>query len=226
MPFSKALKITGRLLAYVLLASLLDDPSFAQSLSPAQTALFDTPHLANVTKPETLHYAYTRTGPDAFDDTISVRVKKANIDGTHDLAFDYLSGARRVAFPEIDGFHGNPLFMLTLEHDVSTMHQALHLAEAALRNRIRAGFLDAPVVDGTATLPDGAATPARIITMQPFAHEQRLDKLPSLQQKKYRFVLAPAVPGQIAEIDIDTPADPALGAPAMSEKISFTGVTP
>ncbi len=235
MPFS-TLKIIGRVLACLLLAPLLNHSASAQSrssensadqpLSPAQTALFDTPHLANVTKPETLHYAYHRTGPGSFDDTISVRVKKVNTDGTRDLSFDYLSGDHHVAFPEIDSFHGNPVFMLALEHDVSMMHEALKLSAASLRNRIRGGFVDAPVTDGTFTLPTGATTPARIITVEPFAHEARLERLPSLQQKTYRFVLADAVPGQIAEIDIDTPADAGLGAPAMSEKISFTGAEP
>jgi hypothetical protein len=173
-----------------------------------------------------LRYDYRRTGPGGFTDTITVRVKKVNSDGTKDLSFNYLSGAHHVRFPEIDGFHGNPVFMLALEDDVATMHGALHLSEASLRNVIRGAFVDAPVTDGSFTLPDGAATPARIITMHPFAHEERLARLPSLQQKSYRFVLAKAVPGQVAEIDIDTPADPGLGAPAISETITFAGVEP
>src|SRR5947209_4327335 len=93
MPFSK-MKITGRLLACLFLASLLNVSASAQPrspesadvqpLSPAQAALFDTPHLANVQQPATLHYTYRRTGPNAFDDTISVRIVKANSDGTRD----------------------------------------------------------------------------------------------------------------------------------------------
>ena len=235
MPFSKH-KMIGRILACCLLAPILDHSASAQPLpiessadrplSPAQQALFATPHLANVAKPETLRYAYRRTGPNSFDDTISVRIKQVNSDGSYDLAFEYLSGARRVGFPEIDAFHSNPLLMLALENDVAMMHEALKLSTASLRNRIRAGFVDAALTEGTITLPDGVTVPARIVTLEPFAQETRLARISSLQQKSYRFVLAEAVPGQIAEILIDTPADASLGAPAMSERISFLGVEP
>ena len=225
-----------RFLACLLLASLLSDavaaqpslpdPSAVPPLSPAQAALFDTPHLANVSNPETLHYAYRRTGPGSFNDTISVRVKKVNSDGSKDLSFDFLTGTRHVFFPELDDFHGNPLLMLALEHDVTMMHDAIGLSNAYLRNRIREAFLDAPVSAGTTSLPDGKTTPATVITLEPFLHDERLNRIGSLQQKTYRFVLASAIPGMIAEIDIDTPEDSTLHAPALSDQITFVGVEP
>lgn len=225
----------GRLLAYLLLVFPLANLTSAQtpppspnsqnSLSQAQIVLFDTPHLSNVSHPETLRYDYRRLGPGSFQDTVSVHITKVNSDGSKDLTFDFLTGDRRVSFPEMDQFHGNPLFMLMLERDVAMMHEALGVSAGFLRNVVRRGFLDAAVTNGNWTLPDGTTVPARIVTMQPFAGNERFQRLVSLQQKTYRFVLAKQVPGMIAEVDIATPADPNLNAPALEDKATFTGVT-
>ena len=195
-------------------------------LSPAQQALFETPHLSNITHPETLTYTYSRTGPDAFSDTVAVRVTDINADGSKDLAFDYLTGARHVFFPAIDNFRGNPLLMLVLERDVAMMKTALGISEAYFRNRIRQSFLDAAVVTDTTVPFNGTAVPARTIVVTPFAHEQRLERIPSLQAKTYTFTLAESVPGMIASIRIATPSDAALHAPEFSEQVTFAGLQP
>jgi hypothetical protein len=195
-------------------------------LSTAQIALFDTPHLANISRPETLRYAYRRVGPAAFTDIIAIHITKINNDGTKELAFDYLSGPHHVFYPELDHFRGNPLLMLALERDVAVMNEALGVSKAFLRNRIRQAFLDSATVSNTTITFEDKVTPARTVTVTPFAQEQRLDRIPSLQAKTYKFVLADAVPGGIDEIRIETPEDPALHAPALSEQITFAGVAP
>lgn len=200
-----------------------DDP---RPLSPAQVALFETPHLRNVDRPETLDYGFTREGPGGFADTVALHVRRVNPDGTKSLAFDYLTGEHRVAFPELDNFNGNPLLMLTLERDVNEMKEAVGVSAAYFRNKVREAFVTkATVADGTFDLA-GAAVPARVITVQPFAEEQRLERIPSLQAKRYTFVLADAVPGMLAEISIDTPADAKMNAPAFHQRTVFTGVEP
>ena len=223
----------SRFLPSLLLASLLTHASFAQSgpaptaaqrpLSPAQTALFDTPHLANVSTPETLLYDYRRTGAEQFTDKIALHVKQIYADGSKDVTVDYLAGERRVPFPALDHFHGNPVFMFVLEHDVGEMNKALGISKAYFRNRVRDAFIDAPVANTAVTI-DGKSEPARVVTFKPFEHDARFGRIPSMRAKTYRFVLADSVPGMIAEVDVDTPPDPALQAPGLSDKITFAGV--
>lgn len=222
------------LLASLMMQAVLATTSLAQpppsagsavSLSPAQIALFETPHLANVTAPETLLYDYRRVGPDAFTDTIAVHVKEKNADGSKDVTVDYLTGAHQVPFPPLEHFHGNPLFMIVLEHDVNEMSRALGMSKAYLRNRVRDAFIAAPVNQTTSTV-GGKTTPAREIVAIPFAHDDRFARIRSLQAKTYRFLLDEQVPGGIAEIRVDTPADDALHAPSLSEQITFAGVAP
>jgi len=198
----------------------------SRPLSPAQIALFETPHLRGVVAPETLRYTYRRTGPAGFTDTVEVHVREINPDGTKNLTFDFLTGPHRVIFPAIDHFRGNPLLMLVLERDVAAMKEAVGISSSYFRNRIRESFVQAATVSDSSAEILGKPTPARVITVQPFAHETRLERIASLQAKRYTFVLADGVPGMIAEIRIETPPDQALQAPAMSEQITLTGVEP
>ena len=68
--------------------------------------------------------------------------------------------------------------------------------------------------------------PARVVAVQPFLGETRLERIPSLQAKSYTFVLADAVPGTLAEIRIETPADAKMDTPAFGSRTLFTGVEP
>lgn len=193
-------------------------------LSPAQVALFETPHLRNVTSPETLQYRFA--APGGVTDRVALHVRGSNPDGTKQLSFDYLTGERRVAYPPVEHFAGNPLLMLFLEQDVKAMKEGLGLSTAYWRNRIRQAFVDgATVTDATVSL-NGRDVPARRITVRPFGDDRRLDRLPSVQGKTYTFVLADEVPGMVAEIRTELPPDPARDIPATGERLTYAGVTP
>lgn len=188
--------------------------------------MFESPHLQNVTKPETLEYKLVREGGAAFTDTVDVDVKQVNPDGTKNLAFRYLSGERQVQMPALDHFRGNPLLMVTLERDVLEMKDAVGLSSAYFRNKMREAFVSGAEITEAPFLLDGRTVPARIVTVHPFRGDDRLARIPSLQEKSYAFVLADAVPGTVAEIRIETPADQAMQTPAFSQRTIFAGVKP
>lgn len=195
-------------------------------LSPAQVALFETPHLRNVDRAETLGYGFVREGGGAFTDKVALHIQRVNPDGSKNLTFDYLTGERQVRFPELDNFQGNPLLMLTLERDVAEMKDHLGVSATYFRNKIREAFVTGAIVSDATFDLAGTAVPAREITVRPFEGDQRLERIPSLQAKTYVFVLADAVPGTVAEIRIGTPADSAMNVPAMMQRTTFTGVEP
>ncbi len=201
-------------------------PEDTRPLSAAQLALFETPHLRNVDRAETLDYGFVREGPAAFTDKVAVHIRRVNADGTKNLAFDYLTGDRQVRFPELDNFRGNPLLMLALERDVLEMKEHVGLSTSYFRNKIREAFVTGAVIKDLTFDLAGTAVPAREITVRPFEGDKRLERIPSLQAKTYSFTLADAVPGTLAEIRIGTPADTAMDAPAMTQRITFTGVEP
>lgn len=195
-------------------------------LSPAQILLFETPHLQAIDHPAFLDYGFHRDGPDAFEDQVTERIDEIHPDGTKHVSVNFLSGDRHQFFPAVDNFHGNPLLMFFLEHDVQQMKAQFGLPAAYFRNRVRAAFIDrAPVEDVSITI-DGKAVPARRITMRPFADDAHLANLPAVRNKTYIFVLADAIPGMLLDLRVDMPADPSANAPAISEEIVFKGERP
>lgn len=208
------------------LAAQTSPPADPRPLSPAQIALFETPHLQNIGHSETLDYQMVRDGPQGFTDTVAVHIRQLYPDGTRDVSFDFLTGPRRMAFPGLAHFRGNPLLMLVLERDVREMKATIGLSAAYFRDRIRQAFVDrATVADGSFVF-EGRPIPARVVTVLPFANDARLEHLPTVQRKSYVFVLADGVPGMIAEVRIASPADAAAKVPAVAERLTFQGVAP
>jgi hypothetical protein len=195
-------------------------------LSAAQTALFETPHLKAIDHPETLQYQFQRTGRDPFTDTVDVHIDQVHPDGTKYVSFDFLTGEHHVVYPAVDNFRGNPLLMVFLEHDVQEMKDQIGIAAAYFRNHVRDAMVDKAIVADSTIEIGGKTLPARKITLKPFADDQRLEKLPSMQAKTYSFTLSDQVPGQLEALEVDVPADPANDAPAWSEKITYTGEKP
>ena len=210
-----------------LLAALLaaGDPD-ARPLSPAQIALFETPHLKNIEHPETLEYRYQRDGAGAFTDSIVERIEKIHPDGTKYVGFNFLTGEHNVFFPAVDNFHGNPLLMLFLEHDVREIRDATGITATHCRNRIREAFIDRARIDDTQVTVAGKSVSARRIILQPFLNDPQFANIPEIKDKTYSFVLADQVPGMLAELSAEQPANPNTGAPALSERITFTGEKP
>jgi len=195
-------------------------------LSPAQTALFETPHLKAIEHPETLEYRFERTGIEPFSDAVAVHIDEIHPDGTKLVSFDFLTGEHHKLYPGVDNFTGNPLLMIFLEHDVQEMREQIGVAATYFRNRVRDAFVDrATIVDSTIDF-DGKTVPARRITLKPFADDRRMEKLPAVQGKTYTFVLSDQVPGQFQSLTVEEPADPESKAPAWSEQITFAGEKP
>ncbi len=207
--------------SFLVCAPLAAQPADPRPLSPAQVALFMTPHLQNVERPETLEYSFTRRGPVGFTDSVAVHVREVHPDGTRDVAFDFLTGERRENYPSVGEFRGNPLLMVFLEHDVKTMRESIGISGSYFRNRIREAFVDGATIEDVTATVDGSKVPARKITLRPFQNDERLVRLPPIRNKTYTFVLADAVPGGIVEISTDMAADAGLGVPAAGEQVVF-----
>ncbi len=224
-------RMTAISLALIVASSMPSMPGLAQGaesqdarpLSPAQIALFETPHLSNLSQPVTLEYSFVENGAADFTDRVAIHVSAPHPDGSKLVSFDFLTGVHKIPYPPVDNFTGNPLLMMFLEHDVAAMKQQLGLSATYFRNRIREAFVDGAVVNETSFVLDGQSLAAKRITVQPFLNDHRLDRLPSVQAKTYVFVLADGVPGTLAELHTELPPDPTDGAPALRDTLTYTG---
>ena len=145
----------------------------------------------------------------------------ARADGTRDVAFEFLTGERNERHPPVEGFSGNPVLMIFLEHDVRTLKESIGVSTTYWRNRLRDALLQSATVEDVTATVDGRTVPARKVSVRPFEGEDRLRRVPPVRDKLYTFILADAVPGGIVEIRTDMPADAGLGVPAAGESLVF-----
>lgn len=196
-------------------------------LSPAQIALFENDHLKSITKPVQLDYAFEHHGADNFDGKVSETVREVHENGSKDVSVEFLSGEHQMNFPPVNGFHGNPVLMYFLEHDVVELHQATGGSTTYFRNRIRRAFLDGADVHPTEVTVDGKRQTATEIVITPFRNDAQIARFPGVTEKSYRFVLSDAVPGAIYQISTSVPKSAAPSSNARSaafdESMTYTG---
>ncbi|HEX7968157.1 MAG TPA: hypothetical protein VF502_08055 [Stellaceae bacterium] len=212
--------LLGMALALAPTAASADD----QPLSPAQIALFESDHLKDISRPVRLEYAFQHRGGDAGDyaDKVTIDIRDINRAGGKDVAVEFLTGEHRMNFPPVTGFHGNPLLMYFLEHDVVEMRDATGGAATYFRNRIRRAFVDAAEMHPVEVTVDGGKRSGTEIVIAPFRGDPHVGRIPGFADKTYRFVLCDAVPGAIYQIS--TAALGAGSAPkAFEESMTYAG---
>lgn len=192
-------------------------------LSEAQRLLFETPHLAALRPPLRLDYAFLReeAGREPVRDLIRLQVTAATDPERRDVAVDFLTGPRAIRYPPARGFRGNPLLLFALDRDTRELSAATGGTQGWFRNRMRQALLD-PAGLRRIDMPfEGGAVPATEITLLPFDGEPRAGRF---QRRRYRFVLAEAVPGWLAMIASDTPGAGPDGR--LIEEIAFQAASP
>lgn len=217
--------IFARITACALAAGLLAAPAGAaerNDYTPAQLALFDTPHLKNISAPGTLFYDFRHSAAAGagFDDRVELTVTEVRADGRKNLSVQYLSGERRRSFPAIEGFRGNPLVMLFLQHDVEEMQRLAGGVTSYFRNRIRFAFRDKVELAEITVEHGGRALAATRITIRPFVGDPNQARFQAFVDKWYEFVLAPELPGGIYRIRSVVPARDG-GAPLIESSLTY-----
>ena len=189
-------------------------------LSAAQIALFGSDHLAEIKSPAILDYSFQHAGSEPYEDNVALALSEVHSDGSKDVSVEFLTGEHRMEFSPVSRFHGNPLIMYFLEWDVRGMHKLTGGSALYFRNRIREAFVDQAEIADTSITVNGRTEPATAITMQPYQHDPGIERYTAFRDKSYRFVLSPAVPGQIWEIKASLPANPA-GAEAVIDRVTY-----
>lgn len=196
----------GRL-AIVLVLAAAASASRAEDYSAAQVALFNTPHLANIEKPTTLHYAYVHKGTleQAYDDVVEMMITAITADGSKNVSFNYLSDKHHHDFPPVEGFRGNPIIMMFLELDVIRLGEQTGGSSLYFRNRVREAFSNRATTEPTTVNFGGKDIAATRIVMQPFLQDPYRARFEKFAEKTYEFLLAPEVPGGVYSLRVVTP---------------------
>jgi hypothetical protein len=192
-------------------------------LSPAQIALFETPHLDNLEPPVRLDYVFRReeTGRPVVEDSIRLQVRASAEARRRDVVVEFLTGPRAIHYPPATGFRGNPLLLFALDRDARELSAATGGSMMWFRNRIRRAVAEAAELRAGTVAVGGQSLPATEILFRPFTGEPRARRYQAMQ---FDLLLCDALPGRLHSIRTEIPEG--VGGGQVVESIVFAGTAP
>ncbi|ERJ18484.1 hypothetical protein SSPSH_002565 [Salinisphaera shabanensis E1L3A] len=190
--------------------------------SQANRLLFMTDHLQNLQPPATLDYEFSHRADDgeSYDDRVVLDIEQGDGAGKQ-VAVDFLSGDRHRYVPDVGNARGNPIIMMFLQNDVSTLAQRTGGSWRYFQRQIKFALQDKAQVTQETARFDGNTVAVKRIQLLPYASEKtHREKMAGAAQRRYTFVLSDDVPGGVLEISAETPA--AQGQVASLDKLTLT----
>jgi len=173
----------------------LRTPRAAESL---QDAVFAARPFAGVREPATFVYRYVLRGSTMPEDYVSearMEVREVHADGRKLVWFDMFDGPNHRAFGPMPAEDQNPMLLVFLQRDVTTMANLTGGAAGYFQQQIRRAFADPAEVESVTVRWDGREIGARRLQLRPFAADPQIDRFPQFRDKVYEFVFAPGIPG-------------------------------
>lgn len=217
----------------VMLIALGAGTAAAQSVSPAETLLFETDHLARLKAPATLVYAFRKESnvEPGFKD--EVRLELAKVNGKLSATLHFLTGEHKQDIPALEEAHGNPVLLGFLEHDIAEMKRLTGGSTSYFRKRIRMALAEGAQVTLQPITYQGKTVQAQAVRIQPYLNDPMHARFEKYLRKTYTFVLSEQVPGGLYQLQsslgkpeaVRTAAKPA-DAPVIDETLTLISVTP
>jgi hypothetical protein len=194
----------------------------ASDISPAERLIFTTDHLHGVEQQTELDYALLSSDASAHgSDTVKVLVTSAD-NAKGDAQVSDKRGA--VPLPN-GGLQCNPVIIYFLERDIAEMEQLTGGKRRYFQQRLRLALAAGPKIETVTSQIGGKAVKAQQIVVQPYLDDPNAARFPQYTGKRYTFLIASTVPGQVAMIRTEVPgANNDFAHPLQSRALSFQAV--
>ncbi len=192
----------------------------AEALTPAQSLIYETPHLAGTETGERIRYAWRESGGEngAVEDAATLEVVRAHEDGSRDVELDFLSGERRLELPPFEGWRGNPVLMATLERFAQDFATTGGGGALYFRNRMRDALSsDAATTESVTRDWAGGTVAAERIELRPFVGDPYVGSRPGFAAATVSLELSDEVPGGVLSAAVESPGDGAGDEPYRRE---------
>lgn len=199
-----------------------------QDFSPAERLLFMSNQLGGVDVPATLKYSFHKSGSleESFRDSVSITLAKQADGSCCRVQGDFLTGARRLAMPEVENAQANPVTMYFLEHDVRDMQRLTKGQPNHFRKRIRMAIYNESKVEDVTVNYRGRTVAAKEIRISPYENDSSRQRFEKFAHKDYVFTVSAEVPGGVVAIR-SLMAAPTPGQPALiAEELLIDGAGP
>jgi len=184
----------------MLLLLLAPRPAAAQAVSPAETLLFETDHLARIKPPAVLVYEFRKVSSVEPGFTDKVQLDLADSKGKTSATLHFLSGTRTQDVPALDNAHGNPVLLGFLERDIAEMKRLTGGSSAYFRKRIRMALAEGAQVRAESVAYQGKPVPAQSVRIQPYLNDPLHARFEPYVHKTYTFIVSAQVPGGVYQL--------------------------
>ncbi len=220
-----------------LTSAFLAGPAIAQEaaaetqekrdFSQAEVQLLMTDQLSKLKLPTALNYRFTRRGTlePAFEDSVSVQVKRKAAGGCCEADAKFLNGERKVTLPAIDDAQGNPVTLYFLEHDIREMKRITKGSTTYFRKRVRMAIYSGASIEPVQFTYRDKPVAGKQIVVEPYRDDPNRARFENMVRKQYVFTLSDAVPGVVAAIRTIVPTANAA-EPLMADEMILEGVQP
>jgi hypothetical protein len=224
-PDACAARVRSLGIRFAALAALSVGSALAQPISPAETLLFETDHLARTKVPATLVYEFRHLSnvEPAFTDSVELEVSRSKDKGQMHAALRFLSGARKHALPDVDDAHGNPVLLGFLEHDIAEMRRLTGGSVTYFRKCIRMALANGAQVTPQRITYQGKTVDGKAVRIQPYLNDPLRARFENYVRKTYTFVLSDEVPGGIYQVRTSL-ANTGVNQPAAGTVVARTAV--
>jgi hypothetical protein len=189
------------------------------------TLLFGDPQWAKAPVGSTLSYAYSKKTNLAalgapFDDHIVLKLDAGDNADSRSSEVKMFSGANAKPAGPFRSGKQNPVLLLMMEENVQELSKLFSANPLYLKKAIRKAWRDDAKIVDTPIEVDGKSVDGTKITISPFADDPQKDRMLGLESLIYTVEISGSVPGNIAEIDIQTPPG---AAASFSEVLKYQG---
>jgi hypothetical protein len=221
------------LAVFATLAALAAGTAAAETISQAETLLFETDHLARMKAPATLVYVFRKDSNVEPGYSDKVRLELAKVNGKLSATLHFLTGEHKQDIPALEEARGNPVLLGFLEHDLAEMTRLTGGSASYFRKRIRMALAEGAQVTPQAITYQGKTVQAQAVRIQPYLDDPMHARFEKYLHKTYTFVLSDKVPGGLYQLrssigkpeTVRTSAAPAA-APMIDETLTLISVTP
>ncbi|MEX3760147.1 hypothetical protein [Paraburkholderia phenoliruptrix] len=192
------------------------------AISLAERLIFTTDHLHGIAQQTELDYALLSSDPPAHgSDTVKVLVTS-----TDNAKGDAQVSDHRGAVPLPNGgLQCNPVIIYFLERDIAEMEQLTGGKRRYFQQRLRLALAAGPKIETVTSEVGGKPVKAQQIVVQPYLDDPNAARFAQYTGKRYTFLIASTVPGQVALIRTDVPgANNDFAHPLQSRTLSFQAV--
>jgi hypothetical protein len=198
--------------------------------SSAETKLWLSDHLKNVSSPTKLFYEFEKKGSfeEEFVDSVILEIIHDNDDGTKNAQMEFFTEERNQSIPEnvVRNITGNPVLVIYLQGDVYEMDRLTEGHWRYFHRKIKLALTeDNANLEPVSIEFDGHTVAGEKITILPFVRDPRRSQFEEFADKRYEFILSEEIPGTLYQIKTLVPdnSDSAKG-PLIEETLTLREV--